>query len=629
MGPPLYLAGVLVAGYGLTLLGPAMEAEERLFFGAVAGSMAVTLAAFLACLALGFGPGSVLAGLGLAGGASAAGWWTAHGRLLPELKEAASRWLRWPRGNGHPWPLLLVLVVSWGYSVRLLLQAYRESGAGLTAGYVNIWGDWAAHLTYAGSFAFGRNLPPQFPIDPGHHLSYPFLIDFMAATLVPLGASLTSSLVWTSGLLGLAFPGVMYLAARRLLGGRAAPAVSVLLFAASGGLGFLLWFQDLQRTGLPAAVHMPRPYTSDAAANLQWLDPVLAYLLPQRDVLFGLSVVLIAAALLWRARGGACRRPYVFAGVLVGLTPLFHVHGYGTAVALFAFWALIERSRAWAWFFVPALALGVPALAWLLPGIQADLRWQVGWMAGTGPHPQPWPLFWFQNTGLLIPLFALGSLWPGVLPGGLRLRLAPLWLWFAVPNLAVFQPWDWDNTKYFLFWLLFGSMVVAAVVVRISRAGWWGTAAAAACCGVLCLAGALDLARAVDYQVSAIPFIDPAGLELAAWARSHTDPRAVFLAAPVHNEPVPALAGRRVVLGYPGWVWSYGLPDLDARYAAVTSMLEGSSSTPALLRRYHVRYVVLGPAELSAYHADAAYWRAHGRQVYSAGGYSVYRVGPG
>ena len=38
---------------------------------------------------------------------------------------------------------------------------------GLYAGYVNIWGDWAAHLSFAGSFAYGHNFPPRVPDRPG------------------------------------------------------------------------------------------------------------------------------------------------------------------------------------------------------------------------------------------------------------------------------------------------------------------------------------------------------------------------------------------------------------------------------------------------------------------------------
>jgi uncharacterized membrane protein len=90
---------------------------------------------------------------------------------------------------------------------------------------------------------------------------------------------------------------------------------------------------------------------------------------------------------------------------------------------------------------------------------------------------------------------------------------------------------------------------------------------------------------------------------------------------------VPALTGRRVVAGYPGWLWTYGLADWAQRTADADAMLRGDPSTPALLRTYGVDYVVLGPQELMGHHASAAYWGANGRLVYSKDGYAVYRVG--
>src|SRR5260370_32187665 len=110
---------------------------------------------------------------------------------------------------------------------------------------MNIWGAWSAHLTFPGAFAYGHNCPPEFPIDPGNHLGYPFMMDFLAANLVPLGSSLPSSLVLTSGLLGLAFPAVMYLAASRFAGGRAAWAIAMLVFLMSRPIAFLYLLRGL------------------------------------------------------------------------------------------------------------------------------------------------------------------------------------------------------------------------------------------------------------------------------------------------------------------------------------------------------------------------------------------------
>jgi hypothetical protein len=216
--------------------------------------------------------------------------------------------------------------------------------------------------------------------------------------------------------------------------------------------------------------------------------------------------------------------------------------------------------------------------------------------------------------------------WPGLLPAGLARHLAPIWLWFLVPNFVVFQPWDWDNTKFFAYWALLGALPVGALLARLLRGAGSLRALGAALAVSIMLSGVLDLARSLDWSVSSAPFTDAGGLRLAAWTRTHTEPHAVFLVAPEHNQPVPTLGGRRVVAGYAGWLWTYGLTDWLQRTQEVDRMLQGDPETPRLMRTYGVDYVVLGPQEVDGRRASRAYWDAHGLRVYQDGGYVVYRV---
>jgi hypothetical protein len=559
--------------------------------------------------------------------AGAAGALAGRSRHRPELEDLEERWLAPVSTRGHPWPLALLLIICWPYTLKLLSQAYFMKDGALYAGYVNIWGDWSAHLTYTSSFAFGNNFPPQFTIDPGHNLGYPFMIDFLAAGLTAFGTSLTSALVLSSSLLALAFPAVMYLAAQRLTGSRAAAFASVFVFALAGGLGFLFLAGDIDKLGIAALQHLPREYTLDRSQNYQLLDAVLAYLLPQRSTLFGFPIALVTLAGLWTARVSEDWRPYTFFGVAVGLLPLLHVYAYGTVLALALFWALIERRPQWLAFFAPALILGLPALAWMWPPTGNHLRWQPFWLADTEGHKDGPIWFWLKNTSLFIPLFAAAFIWRGTLSRGLALRLAPIWLWFLVPNFLVFQPWDWDNTKFFCFWWLFGAIAIGALLGRLALRRIEGAVLAGALALVLCLAGALDVTRALDLEVSSFQFTDAGGLKVAAWVRDNTSSEAVFLTASDHNEPVTSLTGRKVVCGYPGWLFTYGLDDYYGHQRDAYLMLSGQPETEELVQRYHVSYVVIGPQERSGEaHASDAYWSQHARRVYSADGYNVYEI---
>jgi hypothetical protein len=628
-GPPvLVLAGSVAAGVGLTYLsGLALTLEERLAYGAVVGAVVVTMADFLLALAFGLGLGTVLAGLVVALAASAPGWWLARGRLGAEVDDLVDRWRR-----REPWPLWALLAVCWPFTLAILARTYQLTPQGLLAGGPWSYADWAAHLTYAGSFVYGHNFPPDFPVDPGHRMAYPFMIDLLAAALVPLGASLTSALVLSSALLALAFPAVMYLAGVRLVGSRGGAALAVAVFSLSGGLGFLVLLDDIRRTGLTALTHPAGLLTQNADRNDQWLNPVLAWLLPQRSILFGLSLALIAMAVLWMAlRGGAAAglarwAPFAFAGAVTGLTPLFHLHAYGTAVALSVFWAVISPRREWLAFFGPALLLGAPAALWMVGGGAAALHVQVWWLANSGGHHDGPVWFWLQNTSLLVPATAVAFVWRGVLPAGVALHLAPIWLWFLVPNFLVFQPWDWDNTKFFAYWALFGALPVGALLSRLLRSTLEARVVAYGLLVFLTFSGAVDLARTLAPGAGTAQFTDAGGLQVAAWARDHTDPRATFLVAPAHNAPIPTLAGRRIVVGYGGWLWTYGLTDWVQRTDDAQRMLKGDPATPGLLRRYDVDYVLIGPQELGGVGANPAYFDTTAQRVYDSGGYTVYRV---
>ena len=635
----------MAAGFGLSyLIGVPLLLEERIAFGAVLGAAAVAGLGFaLALFVRDVTAFTVLLALGIVLVVAAAAVASYRKLIGAEIADARARWLASPRSPGHPWPLAAVVLVCGVWTVHFLHQAYVYTPSGLFAGYVNIWGDWAAHLSFTGSFAYGHNFPPEYPIDPGHHLGYPFMIDFLAASLVPLGSPLTSSLVMTSGLLGLAFPAVLYLAAQRFAGGRAAAAIAVFVFLLGGGLGFYFLLGDIQHSGLAAVVHLPREYTLNRELNFQWLNPVLAYLVPQRSTLFGFSLTLILLVVLWlAARGGSGWRPFLFAGVVAGGIPVYHVHAYGTVVALAFFWALFTRRIQWLGFFIPALVIGVPILLWMWPpanlsvcGDGVSLRGyclELGWLSyldwqrdGAIWFGRDFVWFWMRNTSVFIPLLVAAHFLRSWFQTGFVTWFTPMWLWFLVPNVIVLQPWDWDNTKFFIFWALIGSIVVGGLLSRMFQRGLGSAIVATVLLVMLVLAGALDLARASDYSVSANQFTDTRGLEVADWVRGHTSPEAVFVVAPEHNSPIPTLAGRRELIGYPGWLWTYGLPDYVQKGDDDKRILDGDASASDLVSKYGVDYVMIGPQEIPL-GASRAYWDEHGTLVYDNGEYTVYRV---
>ena len=628
------LAVLVIAGYGMTYFsGLPLLTEERLFYGLILGAMAGTLATFLIALVVGLNVVSIVGGTAVVAVAGAAGLVSAGEDLRREFADLRARWFSVP-SRKHPWPLLLVMGITWPYSIRLVRQALYLRPDGLWTGSTLVINDWAGHLTIAASFAYGHNFPPQWFVDPGHPLAYPFMMDFFAAELVRLGSSLADSLVITSGFLGLAVPVILYLAARRILGGRLDGLFTTAIFLLSGGLGFLYLVPDVDQYGFRSLVHLRHDYTVMLNVGITMRTATLQ-LLAQRDLLFGVAIVLIVLALLYTALSVGDWRTFGFAGAIVGLAPLFHVHGFGTALVLPAFWAVFDRRREWIAFFLPAVVLAIPSLLFLSAaappaadcsrllghGPCLDLGWRA---ASMGRHNVVW--FWLENAGLFIPLLLLAQFLRTPVSAGIGRLSLPMWCWFIAPQIWQFHPNEWDNSKFIYYWWLVGSLPVAGLLAWVARRSREGAILSGILLFTLCMSGTLDLARAVDLRADSHVVADSNGLAAAQWVRVHTPPSAVVAAAPEPTEPVLDLSGRRMLIGWDLSVQSLGLTDYVWKERDLAAILEGAPSGKEVARRDHVSYVVLGPEERQ----DARsipYWNQNAKLVYHNGEYRVYRVG--
>ncbi len=185
----------------------------------------------------------------------------------------------------------------------------------------------------------------------------------------------------------------------------------------------------------------------------------------------------------------------------------------------------------------------------------------------------------------------------GILLDGILAFLAV----FVVANLVVLQSWEWDNTKLLVYWYLGAALLIGSAVTRAWRR-WWQRAGAVLVAGTTLLTGVLVLLRLLPWTPAADavggPYasVSAADARVAAVVASATPRTAVFLTEGKPNDPVLELAGRTAVLGYYGWLWSYGT-DFGTRPADVRTMLEGCHTTTrqgcavfGLLRRYDVGY---------------------------------------
>lgn len=500
-----------------------------------------------------------------------------------------------------------------------------ENG-GLYSSCRNCFGDWSAHITYITSFVYGENFPPQLPILSGHRFSYPFLADFLSALFIKLGLSLTASIIFPGFILSLSLVLLLYAFGKNLTRKINVGILTAFLFLFNGGLGFWWFLKDIRKTGIVEILkNLPREYTH--LDNIEWINIITSQLLPQRGLLLGLLLSVFIYLSLWRTFDKNPKKHLLLAGFIASFLPLIHFHCFAAACFVagwLAIYQLISKKgklkvfKDWLWFFLPILSFGLPQVSYFYAEVfqnQSFLRWQPGWMAEGNVL-----LFWFKNLGLVLPLAFLGFL-----KGRKKLKIfsLPFWALFFLANLFVFQPWEWDNMKIFIHWYIVASVLaVIAIVYLLENRKIFYKILGILLFGLSILSGALDVARLMQYKNHKFLFWGDQQFKLAKWIRQNTNPASVFLTAGSHNHFLPALTGRKIVLGYEGWLWTYGL-EYNQRKKDIAQIFKTADKT--LLGKYNIDYIFIGSDE-KRQGANEKSFEENFETILDEGGNKIYKV---
>ena len=408
--------------------------------------------------------------------------------------------------------------------------------------------------------------------------------------------------------------------------------------------------------------------------DMQWYTPLLAWWLPQRTMAYGFAAALVTLILVvaaWREPGKAWST-FAVGGGLLGLLPLVHIQTFIALALVLLVLALRHSRRGWLALLAVSAVLAAPRLVqvavaphgsaaagnaypWFEPGWLTNASGRIDISAGGAflavgqalrqlVAPEWWG-FWIVNVGVAVPLSvvavivaacrwipgrvgAIATRARGLVPAPLlELFLAGM-LVFAACNVVVFQSWDWDNTKLLAYWYLGVALVLGALAARWWRHLWPRIGVGAVAASVL-LTGIVVMLRFAPWtppqdRISGPYEIASAQeLALASHVAESTAGNAVFLTFGRPNDPLLAAGGRTGVMGYYGWIWSYGTA-IGTRYGDVQRMYQGCTTAaectvPALLHRYDVSYVeiddrVSDPGAITT-SVGFAWWRQQGFPV--------------
>lgn len=283
------------------------------------------------------------------------------------------------------------------------------------------------------------------------------------------------------------------------------------------------------------------------------------------------------------------------AGFVTSLLPLAHGHSYVVVLIIAGFLSFIFLKKIdWLRFFLPALILALPQIFAVSTGSQTSIVTFFGWLPGWMKGSTNFFWFWILNLGAFLPLLMIGLIKPGVVSRTQKLFYLPILSLFILPNLFRLAPWEWDNTKIFLYFCVFSAPLVAMVLVDIRQKQKWGLGVAGLLFMILTLSGLLDVFHVAVASNNWVIW-DRDAREMGDLIKKSTPPRSVILVAPHINQPV-LLSGRQTFMGYTGRLWTHGLSYYERELEVKRMFTEGEAAKD-LFVKYGIDYILLGDGE--------------------------------
>jgi hypothetical protein len=584
----------------------------------------------------------------------------------------------WSYGKIWLWLLGLCFLM---FAVRSFCWLIYIDGTELRIQSPNNLGDLSLHITLIRNFANGVALWPDNPIYVFSKLRYPAGMDLFNALLCLIHVDLTRGLVWTGLLASLAtfyaffrWAGAFGVAGFLFNGGIAGfqffdthkfldyqgdkaiawKSIALSMFVTQRGLLYaipagvvLLWhwretyfrrsavaWRDVSAVG-SANEHEPgrsTPVNARRSGPLPfWVELSLYASMP----LFHVHTFLALSIILFFLFIFECLQPLKF------IVDLLRTEGIGGIRRLISDPAgrdkLVGPTRMHALRVVASALLPAFVFGWLITDhfhAGSMVKPHLGWVMADSALGRASALqFWSDNFGIFIPLALFliaicgwrawknGINWNQESSEAMAFLLPALTI-FVSGLLFQFAPWEWDNLKimtwgYFLvlpfLWrdLIAHWNLVARVIVCISLFG----------SGFISLLGGLSVGRPGFGIANRMELagVGDAVKPLPAEAR--------FAAYPTFNHPL-LLQGRKVVLGYPGHLWSQGFADYPRINSSLNQLMQGAENWRDIARTLHVRYIFWGREETAHYAGSKRPWEGTAPVVASGPWGAIYDLDP-
>ncbi|MGZ5004515.1 MAG: hypothetical protein ACXV8H_03260, partial [Chthoniobacterales bacterium] len=321
---------------------------------------------------------------------------------------------------------------------------------------------------------------------------------------------------------------------------------------------------------------------------------------------------------------------------LYATMPLFHLHTFMALSIVAACLFMFGNTQLRRDFGVLVGSAFLPAtfLVWTITDhfqAKSTLQFHFGWVETMGDFAMPFYSFWIYNFGLLLPLVILlvgFCLWSTdkenqwERPGPALAFLTPAAAIFLFAILVKTAPWEWDNIK-----LIIWAYLITLPFLWSELLSRGSLPARAAVCLALFASGFISLFGGLVGSGNGYSIADRGELDGVGSALKKVPPEGRFAAFPTYNHAL-LLQGRKVVLGYPGHLWTQGFDYADAN-ARLDALMKGAPQWREMARQLRARYLFWGHEEKLHYGNSTKPWEREALLVASGPWGAIYDLESG
>ena len=492
------------------------------------------------------------------------------------------------------------------------------------------WGDIAYHLDIIKSLETSEPFELIQPIASDFPLTYPFLIDFLSAIFLKLGLSIGVSFHLPTAILLVSLIFLVFYFGEQFLNKKYLALIFTLLIFIGSGFGFYWFFKDVNNFSEAQNIsyfeslkinfldpkfeytHLDettggKEESKNSPVNIVWITPIISFFSHQRSFILGASLGFI---FLVGFLGYSTKERFNFL-IPLSFMPIAHSHSLlALLIFLFSYVAINFKEfnfkdKNYFKYFIKvgliALIIALPQVIFLYQGIFSDnggsfFSLEFGWLACSHNSSKFLCdnsnffqsfliafIFWVKNFGIIFILW-LSLLFFKKQRENLKIYFPSLIL-FILPNIIRFQPWSFDNNKILFWWwvlAIFSGLfyfdksfnesknksktkniiLILALAIFVFLASF---------------SSIIDLRDRVTNSQN-FGYYGEEELALAQFINSHTKQNDVFLSNNYADQFIPMLTGRKIYLGYTGWLWTQGNnEEINKRVGVINEFLSSKN----------------------------------------------------